>query len=165
MTGGRTLRLALLFGFCLVATVAALIPLGPGGALVSPDLVFCLVLAWMLRAPEPVPVWALVLLGLFADAMLARPLGLGALGLLLAAEAMRGLAPRLRGTPFPLEWVCAALLFALTLAFMHAALRVTFAEAPPVTDLARYLVATVIAYPLAALTASVALRGRREATA
>lgn len=162
MTGAPALRLALLFGLGLVATVAAMLPLGPGGGLVPPDLVFALVLAWTLRAPEPPPVWALVVLGLFADAMLSRPPGLGALGLLLAAEATNGLAPRLRGTPFPLEWLTAAILCALMLAGMHAALRLAFVTPPPAADLLRYLVATAVAYPVAALAATIALGRRRR---
>jgi rod shape-determining protein MreD len=117
-------------------------------------------MAWTLRAPGSVPIWALVLLGLFADAMLSRPMGLGALGLLLAAEAMRGLLPRLRGLPFPAEWLVASVLFALVLAGMHAALRLVFAEAPPALDLLRYLVATVLAYPLVAAAVAIGLRGR-----
>jgi rod shape-determining protein MreD len=154
------LRVAFLCGFGTMAVIAALIPLGPGGALVPPDLLFCLVLAWTLRAPDPVPVLVLAGLGLFADALLSRPMGLGALGLLLAAEAMRALGPRLRGVPFPLEWLVAAVLFALVLAGMHVALRLVFAEGPPVVDLLRYLVATALAYPLMAAAVAIGLRRR-----
>ncbi len=161
MNGSQPLRLAMLFGFGLVAVLAAMIPLGPGGALVPPDLLFCLVMAWTLRVPGSVPIWALVLLGLFADAMLSRPMGLGALGLLFAAEAMRGLKPRLRGLPFPAEWLVAAVLFALVLAGMHLAMRLVFAEAPPPVDLMRYMVATVLAYPVVAAAAAIGLRGGR----
>ncbi len=165
MRGAAALRLAVFIGLCLLATVAALIPLGAGGGLMPPDLLFGLVLAWALRAPDPLPVWALVALGLFGDVMLSRPIGLGALGLLLAAEAMRRVAPRLRGTPFPLEWATAAALFALMLGCMQIALRIALADTPPASDLARYLVATVIAYPAAALAASAALGRRRAGSA
>jgi len=159
VNGSRPLRVALLLGFGLVAVLAAMIPLGPGGHLVPPDLLFCLVLAWTLRAPGSVPIWALVLLGLFADTMLSRPIGLGALGLLLAAEAVRGLMPRLRGLPFPAEWLVAVVLCALVLAGMHLALRLVFADAPPAMDLVRYLVATALAYPIVAAAVAIGLPG------
>jgi len=161
VSGTGLLRLGLLFGLCFIGAIATLIPLGPGGGMVPPDLVFCLVLAWVLRAPEPVPIWALVLLGLMADVLVSRPIGLGALGLVLAAEVMRSLRPRLGGAPFPLEWLAAAVLFALVLAGMHVALRLVFTDVPPAMDLVRYHVATVISYPVAALAAGVALRRRR----
>jgi rod shape-determining protein MreD len=163
MTGSRALRLLLLFALVLPATLAAMIPLGLGGEAVPPDLVFALVLAWSLRAPEPVPVWALVVLGLFADLMLARPPGLGALGLMLAAEAMRALRPRLQGAPFPLEWLAATILFALVLGLMQAGLRLAIATTPLPVDLLRYLVATAIAYPVAAATAALVLGRARRA--
>ncbi len=159
------LRLSALFLLGLAAVALALVPLAPGGGLVPPDLLFCLVLAWVLRAPEPVPVWALVVLGLFADAMLSRPMGLGALGLLLAAEAVSQLAPRLRGAHFVLEWLVAGVLFALVLAGTQLAMRVVFADAPPVGDLLRYVAATVIAYPVVALAVALALRPARRRVA
>ena len=63
----------LLLGLGLVAVQAALIPLGPGGALVPPDLLYCLVIAWVIRRPSSAPIWAVLALGLFADVMLSRP--------------------------------------------------------------------------------------------
>ena len=160
----QPLRIGMLFGFGVVAVLAAMIPLGPGGSLVPPDLLFCLVVAWTLRSPDTVPVWALVVLGLFGDLMLSRPVGLGALGLLLAAEIIRGGANRIRGLPFPAEWLAASVLFAVVLAFMHLALRLVFAEGPPPVDLLRHLVATALAYPVVALAVAVGLRpGARAA--
>lgn len=156
----RPLRIGLLFAFGAVAVLAGMIPLGPGGTLAPPDLLFCLVVAWTLRSPDTVPVWALVVLGLFGDLMLSRPVGLGALGLLFAAETIRGGANRIRGLPFPAEWLAAALLFAAVLAFMHLALRLVFAEGPPAVDLLRLLVATVLAYPVVAVAVAVGLPSR-----
>ena len=41
----------LLLGLGFVAVQAALIPLEPGGALVAPDLLYCLIVAWVIRRP------------------------------------------------------------------------------------------------------------------
>ena len=76
---------AIFLGLGAVAVEAALIPLGPGSALLAPDLLFGLVVAWVIRRPATAPLWAIVALGLFADLMMSRPLGLGALGLMLAS--------------------------------------------------------------------------------
>ena len=84
-----------------------MIPLGPGGALVAPDLLYCLLVAWVVRRPARTPLWAIVALGLFADVMLSRPLGLGALALMLAVEAFRRRAVLFHGAPFLLEWLAA----------------------------------------------------------
>ena len=104
-----------------VAVFAALIPLAPGGGLAAPDLLYCLVVAWVVRRPAHVARGDLVL-GLFADVMLSRPLGLGALALMLLAEVFRRRAVLFYGAPFLVEWLAAAAGFAAMLAAMHLAL-------------------------------------------
>ncbi len=158
------LETAIFVGLGLVAVEAALIPLGPGGALVPPDLLFGLVLAWVIRRPASAPLWAMLGLGLFADLMTSRPLGLGALGLLLAAEWFRRRAARFQSGPFPLEWLAVALAFAAVLAAMQIALALVFADRPAFAALARYALATVLAYPLIVLGLAWCL-GLRPATA
>jgi rod shape-determining protein MreD len=164
MSGARTLsrpaRSALLLLLGAVAIGAALIPLGPGGMLVPPDLLYCLVIAWVLRAPDAAPVWLLVGLGLMADILLSRPIGLGALGLLLAAEVAGRNAATFRDLPFPAEWAAATLGYAAILAGICALLRLTFADTPTLHDLLRYLVATTLAYPLVALAVAWGVRLR-----
>ena len=169
MSGARALsrpaRTGLLLLLGIVAIHAALIPLGPGGVLVPPDLLYCLVIAWVLRAPDASPVWLLVGLGLMADTLLSRPIGLGALGLLLAAEVAGRNRTTFRGLPFPAEWAAATIGYGVILAGIYALLRLTFAEAPALHDLLRYLVATALAYPLVALAVAWGVRLRAaEAT-
>lgn len=156
-----------LAGFGLVAILAAMIPLAPGGTLVPPDILWCVVVAFALRRPGAAPLWLIVVLGLTADLMLSRPVGLGALALVLSAEAMRANAALFRGTPFVIEWLAAAALFALALAGMEAVLRLALAEGPTLGAAARHLVATAIAYPLVVfcLTRLPAMRMRSEGRA
>jgi hypothetical protein len=54
-----------------------------------PDLLFCLLAAWVVRRPERLPLLLVVALGLLADLLQARPVGPGALGLVLATEVLR----------------------------------------------------------------------------
>lgn len=90
----------------------------------------------------------MVALGLGADLMLSRPVGLGALGLLLAAEAARAESPRLQGGAFLVEWLAVTLGFAGMLAAIALMLRLSFADGPGLPGLLRHLAATGLAYPL-----------------
>ena len=111
---------ALLVGLGVVAVVAAMTPLAPGGGMVAPDLLYAVIVAWVIRRPAATPLWAVLALGLFADVMLSRPIGLGALGLLFASEFFRARAATFHGVPFPLEWLAAAVVFAAMLAAIAA---------------------------------------------
>jgi rod shape-determining protein MreD len=136
---------ALLVGLGVVAVYAALIPLGGG---TPPDLLYCLLVAWTIRRPASAPLWIVIALGLVGDAMLSRPLGLGALGLMLATEAFRANRTLLHGLPFPVEWLAASLAFAATLAGMQLALALTLAERPGSAASVGYVLTTALAYPL-----------------
>jgi rod shape-determining protein MreD len=168
MNGGRAIpgviRLLLLLGLGFAAVQSALIPLAPGSGLVPPDLLYCLIVAWMLRDPSTVPLWLVLALGVFADLMLSRPLGLGALGLVLAGEAARS-ASRTRSIPFLLEWAGAVAGYALILLAINAVLHLSFADPPGVLASARYLAATALAYPIIAMVVArgVGLRAQRSA--
>lgn len=155
MSGPRTipapLRSVLLAGLGLAAVLSAMIPLAPGSGLVPPDLLYCLMIAWAVRDPATVALWLVLVLGVFADVMLARPLGLGALGLVLAAEIARGAGAQRRGPPFLLEWLAAVAGFALLLAASHLVLRLSLMEPPGLAASARHLAATAIAYPIIAM--------------
>jgi rod shape-determining protein MreD len=164
MTGTRRLppfaEKLLLAGLGCVAVLAALIPLEPGGELVAPDLVYALMVGWVIRRPGATPLWAAPLLGLFADLMLSRPLGLGALGLVFATEAFRTRARLFHGSPFVIEWLAATAGFAIVLAAMQLALAIVFAHPPGLGPLARHLLATALAYPLVVLGLTWCLRLR-----
>jgi rod shape-determining protein MreD len=139
---------ALFVGLGVVAVQAALVPLGTGSTLVAPDLLYGLTIAWVIRRPATAPLWAVLSLGLFADVMLSRPLGLGALGLVLASEWFRLRARRFHGAPFFLEWLAASAAFAAILAGIEIALALVFADRPGAAAMLRYGVTTALAYPL-----------------
>ena len=149
----------LFVGLGLVSVGAALIPLGSG--VVAPDLLFGLVAAWVIRRPATAPFLAILALGLFADVMTSRPLGLGAAGLLLASEWFRVRSARFQAGPFLVEWLAVAAAFALVLCAMQAALTLVFAPGPGLGTLLRYALTTALAYPLIVLgmTWCLGLRG------
>ena len=135
-------------GLAMAAIYLALVPFGAPGAPPMPDLVYCLLAAWVIRRPARAPLWMVVGLGLVADLMLSRPLGLGALGLLVVSERLRAHTGLLHGHGFVVEWLAVALGFAVLLAIMQAGLLFVFADAPSVPVLLWYLATTVLAYPL-----------------
>lgn len=139
---------ALLLGLGVAAIYAALAPFAGARDAPMPDLLFGLTAAWVIRRPQTASLWIVLGLGLLGDVMLSRPIGLGALGLLLAAEALRANARLLHGAPFVVEWLAVAACFALMLAGMRAALLLAFAEAPAAGQLLRYLASTALAYPV-----------------
>ena len=141
----------LYLGLGLVATVAPLVPLAPGGLLLPPDLAWCLTVAWVIRRPARLPFPAILVVGLLGDALLARPLGLGALGLLVLAEVFRHRAHLFWSAPFALEWLAAAAGFAAMLAAEQLALEIVFAEPPGLALTLRYVGATAVAYPFVVL--------------
>lgn len=142
---------ALLLALAFVAAQLMLLPLAPGDGIVIPDLIYALVIAWVIRRPAATPMWVVLVIGLYADVMLSRPVGLGALALLLVAEAFRSRSVLFHGSPFPLEWLAAAAGFAAMLVGERLALDLILADAPGVAMMARYLVATALAYPLVVL--------------
>ncbi len=121
---------ALFLGLGLVAVQAALIPLGPGGALVAPDLLYGLVIAWVIRAPGE-----RAALGGGGARPLRRRDAVAAAGA-RGARAGAGVrvvpaaAAALRGVPFLVEWLAASAVFAVMLAGMELALALVFADAP-----------------------------------
>ncbi len=135
----------------LLAVLVPLTPLAPAGGLVVPDVLYCLVIGWMVRRPATAPLWAVVALGLLGDVMLAWPLGLGALGLVLVSEWFRRWGRLFHSSPFPLEWLAATVGFAALLAGCRLALALVFAGGPGTRPLAAFLLATALAYPLVVL--------------
>lgn len=144
----------------VAAVIAPLAPLGVGGGLVAPDLLYCLIIAWVIRRPDRVPLAAIVVLGVFADLLLSRPIGLGALALVLASEIFRARSTLFHNLPFSLEWLATTVGFAAMLAGMNMALELVFATPPAASALARYLLATGLAYPIVVLGLTWCLRIR-----
>jgi rod shape-determining protein MreD len=142
----------------IAAVYLPLTPLAPGADRVAPDVLYCLVIAWVLRDPAAAPLWTILALGLFADLMLSRPIGLCALGLLFASEFARNHGDILRGTPIVVEWIAAVLVFALMIACIGAVLRASFAPAPGFDLSLRLVVQTALLYPVVSLATALGMR-------
>lgn len=92
------LALALLF--------LRLLPLGHApGALPGPDLLLCLILAWVVRRPDFLPMPLILVVILIEDLILMRPPGLWTAIVILATEFLRGRVALTRELNFLVEWV------------------------------------------------------------
>jgi rod shape-determining protein MreD len=136
--------------------VAALLPLAPGRiGLPGPDLLTALTLAWVARRPEQVPVLAVAAIGLAADILLFRPLGLGAAIAVVASEVPRRREHRWREHGFLVEWLRVATLMVL-MVLAERTIRTLFfvpdtlAPLPPLGQDILRLIATITVYPLVA---------------
>lgn len=144
---------ALLLVFGLLAVYLPLVPYslaaeGTG----PPDLLFGLVIAWIVRRPDSAPISLVVMLGLLADVLTSRPLGLGALGLVICAELFRSQRSFLVGAPFLLEWFSVTVaLLALSVSSFFL-LKVTFMDGPSVQQLVGQSLVTAICYPVIVAT-------------
>ncbi len=98
--------------FCALAAVLVFLLLVPLHTtpvrLPGPDLLICLVFAWVQRRPDYVPPLLLATVLLLADFLLMRPPGLAAALTLLGAEFLRSRHTASSELPFPAEWAFAA---------------------------------------------------------
>jgi rod shape-determining protein MreD len=155
-----------LFGaFVLASLFWRMLPLGGGGpALPGPDLVLCVVLAWVLRRPDYMP--ALMVAGavLAEDLLLMRPPGLWALLVLLASEFLRGRQPLMREFPFAMEWALVGVVIVAIWLAERLVLGLVVVPMPPLGMSLLELGATLMAYPLVVLVSHWLLGLRKPAT-
>lgn len=139
---------AVFVGLSAVYLFFALLPFGAGeGRLPGPDLIFCLTAAWILRRPDYVPFWLLLLVLLVADFLLMRPLGLWALIVLLVSEYLRRRVDHGEVLTF---WSEVAMVSACVVAAVladHVALMLLLAETPPLAGQGLHALATIVFYP------------------
>ncbi|MCL5778775.1 hypothetical protein M1105_17500 [Limibaculum sp. FT325] len=151
--GARVLRMALLTALGLLAIFVEAAPIGVGPqAIPSPDLLFCIVAAIALRQPASAPAGLVLALGLVRDLLTDLPVGLGALALLVASEALRARSAAMARRSLVSEWALVAAAFLAMLAVQWAVLFVTFVQPPYLFDLGRQWVVTMLAYAPVVLT-------------
>lgn len=110
--GSEAAVYAALFALAVTAIVfVRLLPLGAVPAsLPGPDLILCLVVAWAIRRPDLLPLWALVPVLFMSDLLLMRPPGLHTALVVIVAEALRSHHARLQTLPLGWEIVLAGLI-------------------------------------------------------
>ena len=145
----RMLGQALFILLFLAILFWRLVPLAPGRVLwPGPDLSLCLVMVWVLRRPEQVPVLTIGLIVLIEDIMLLRPIGLWAAVMVMGTEVARKRETGWRELPFMVEWLRVAILMALMMVGYRFLMAMFFLPLPSLGQVIMQYIATVAAYPL-----------------
>lgn len=116
-------------GFVAIALVLLFLRLLPLGSIAGdwprPDLLLCLMLAWVTQRPDQLPTWLIALVVLVEDMVLMRPPGLWSAIVVLATEFLRARSALTRELGFATEW----LLISGVMVAMLLAYRLSFAVA------------------------------------
>lgn len=159
--GYRGLFLAL----ALLLLFFRLLPLGNApGALPGPDLLLCLIMAWVMRRPDYLPVGLVVLVVLAEDMLLLRPPGLWTALVVLGSEFIRSRVALTRELNFVTEWLLVvglmmAMLLVYRLVFIMAVL-----PQPPFGFSMVQLMWSAIAYPVVVVVSRLVLDLHKPAT-
>jgi rod shape-determining protein MreD len=97
---------ALFLALALLLLFLRLLPLGATpGALPGPDLLLCLILAWVVRRPDFLPMPLVLAVILAEDLILMRPPGLWTAIVILGTEFLRGRVALTRELNLLAEWM------------------------------------------------------------
>jgi rod shape-determining protein MreD len=132
----------------LAILLRGLLPLDVGApSIPGPDLILCLVLAWVQRRPDVMTAPLIAGTILLADFLLMRPPGLWALLVLIGSEVLRRRAYRSESTPIALEMGIVTLTIAAMMLAQRVVLTILFVDQPSITAELLHFLTTVVAYP------------------
>ncbi len=155
-----------LFLFLAVAVLFfRLLPLGsPAGSWPGPDLLLCLIMAWVMRRPDYLPVLLIVLVVLVDDLILMRPPGLWTALVVLATEFLRSRVALTRELNFVVEWLLVAgLMMAMLLAY-RLVFAIAFLPQPGFGFALLQILWSMLCYPAVVMASRLALDLRKPAT-
>lgn len=156
---------ALFAGFVVLSLFWRLLPLSGAAPLVpGPDLILCVVMAWVLRRPDYMPALLVVGAVLLEDLLLMRPPGLWALLVLMAAEFLRTRQPLMRELPFTMEWAAVGTVMATVWLAERLVLGLVLVPMPGLGASLVQLAMTLLAYPLVVLASHWLIGVRKPAT-
>lgn len=151
-------------GLALLILFVRLLPLGTlPGRLPGPDLLLCMMLAWVMRRPDYLPVLMISAIVFLEDVMLVRPLGLWTALVVLATEFLRSRAALTRELSFAVEWMLVAgLMVGLLLAY-RVLFAVAFLPQPGFGFALTQTVWSIFCYPVVVMASRLVLDLRKPA--
>ena len=141
----RTIFVALAFLILLRALLP--IRLDPP-AIPGPDLLVCVIFAWVWRRPDVMTAWLIVLCMLLADFLFQRPPGLWTALVLIGTESLRRQTLREGEKSLTFEFGMVALVFASMILMQRLVLFVLLVPQPPLGAMLLHLLTTLAIYPL-----------------
>lgn len=149
---------------CLGLVFVQLLPLDARPeTLPWPDLLLLITLVWVARRPDFAPVFVIGLVFFLTDLLFLRPPGLWTALVLLASEAIRSRALRLRSAPIVVEWGTIATAIIIVTLTYRMILITALTETPPLGLTLLQMIMTLLAYPIVALMAHFLFRVSRPA--
>ncbi|MGB3279734.1 MAG: rod shape-determining protein MreD [Pseudorhodobacter sp.] len=136
-------------GISLGLLFLRLLPLGSvAGDWPGPDLMLCLMLAWVTQRPDHLPTGLVALVVLAEDMILMRPPGLWAALVVLATEFLRARSALTRELGFAAEWLLiSGVMIAMLLAY-RLVFAVAFMTQPGFAFAFAQTVGSIIMYPV-----------------
>lgn len=143
---------AVFLGVVTVVLVLALLPLSVDAPRIpGPDLVLCVIFAWVLRRPDVLPVTLIVAVVLLEDFLFQRPPGLWTVLVLIGSEVIRRQAYREGDTPLTVEFALVAGTIAAMFLAERVLLAIVFVPQPAIGAQMLQMLSTLAAYPLVVL--------------
>lgn len=141
-----------------------LLPLGSvAGSLPGPDLILCVMLAWVMRRPDYLPVLIIAAVVLLEDVVLMRPLGLWTALVILATEFLRSRAALTRELSFAVEWMLVAGLMVGLLLGYRLFFALAFLPQPGFGFAMTQTLWSILCYPLVVMASRLMLDLRKPA--
>ncbi len=156
---------ALFLGLALLFLFVRLLPLGSEpGALPGPDLILCVIMAWIIRRPDYLPMPLILIVLLAEDLILMRPPGLWTAIVILTTEFLRGRMILTRELSFAVEWALVTGLMVLSMLVYRLVLGITMVPQPPFGFAAVQLLWSIACYPLVVGASRLIIDLRKPAT-
>lgn len=138
----------LFLGVAFLMIFLKLLPLQDlAGRLPGPDLLLCLIFAWMVRRPEYLPALMVAGVVLLEDMLLMRPPGLWTALVILASEFIRSRVALTRELNFGVEWLLVAGLMLALFVGQRLAFAVAFLPQPALGYVLVQTGWSILAYP------------------
>lgn len=129
----------------------------------GPDLSLALILAWVLRRPEYVPAFLILLVTITENILFQRPPGLWPLIVLAATESLRVREDGFRGLPFVFEFGLVALTLLAMVVVQRVVLFITVVPQPALGAELLNTLYTLAIYPIVVAASAVLLGIKRPA--
>lgn len=148
----------------LVLLFLKLLPLGSlAGTWPGPDLLLCLIFAWVLRRPDYLPVLLICAVVLVDDFLLMRPPGLWAGLVIIGTEFLRSRVALMRELSFMVEWALVAAVMVAVLLAYRLVFVIAFLPQPVFGFALLQTVWSILCYPLVVAASRFAFDLRKPA--
>ncbi|MGQ0563784.1 MAG: rod shape-determining protein MreD [Gemmobacter sp.] len=152
-------------GIAALILFLRLLPIGgQAGSWPGPDLMLCLMLAWVTRRPDYLPTLLIAVIVLAEDLILMRPPGLWAAIVVIATEFLRARSALTRELGFLPEWFLIGIVMFAMLAGYRLILGLAFLDQPAFHYAFAQTAMSVLCYPVVAGALHVAIGLRKPST-